>query len=232
MTRPKLISMSLWGSDPLYIGGFVENARLASVVYPGWRLRVYADSEALEALLERGFEPDAEGRWRQPRHPEAGEFEVVVRSADRSDSEGLFWRFEPADDASIERVIVRDADSRLNAREATAVQAWIDSGLTLHLMRDHQDHAGWPVMGGMWGIVGGTVRLRRLMEECPHPREKLSDQYFLAHALRDYWLPDGRRANDCLQHVRDGLPRPYGGEAFPPHPAYDGFVGEIVGVQA
>ncbi len=37
---------------------------------------------------------------------------------------GMFWRFLVADDPQVDRFIVRDSDSRLNARDAYAVAEW------------------------------------------------------------------------------------------------------------
>ena len=66
-------------------------------------------------------------------------------------------------------VLVRDLDSRLSAREATAVADWLnDTQFAVHVMRsiltiswsriqiivfllrDHPSHS-WPMLGGMWG---------------------------------------------------------------------------------
>ncbi|HPC77997.1 MAG TPA: hypothetical protein PK811_06665, partial [bacterium] len=44
----------------------------------------------------------------------------------------------------------RDTDSRLNPREADAVEEWIESGKSFHIMRDHPQH-NVPICGGMWG---------------------------------------------------------------------------------
>ncbi len=71
----------------------------------------------------------------------------------RSDGNyGLFWRFEPLKDDSIERFIVRDTDSRLNVREADAVKEWENSDLNFHIMRDHVQHKV-PICGGLWGAT-------------------------------------------------------------------------------
>jgi hypothetical protein len=40
---------------------------------------------------------------------------------------GMFWRFLVAEDDAVDRYIVRDSDSRLNAREAAAVAEWMAS---------------------------------------------------------------------------------------------------------
>jgi len=58
----------------------------------------------------------------------------------------MLWRFSVAGDDSVDRYIVRDVDSRLNARERFAVEEWIVSGNPLHLMRDHPYHVA-PIMG-------------------------------------------------------------------------------------
>ena len=49
-------------------------------------------------------------------------------------------RFLVADDIFVDRFVVRDADSRPNAREWAAVQEWIESGYSAHIMRDHPAH--------------------------------------------------------------------------------------------
>lgn len=68
----------------------------------------------------------------------------------------MFWRFLVADDPDVERFIVRDSDSRLNAREAHAVAEWIASGKKIHTIRDHPNHDR-PLNGGLWGGVKGAV---------------------------------------------------------------------------
>ena len=44
----------------------------------------------------------------------------------------------------------RDLDSRVTAREEAAVQEWLESGVSLHSMRDHPKH-NVPLLGGGWG---------------------------------------------------------------------------------
>merc|ERR1712203_1143619 len=68
----------------------------------------------------------------------------------------MFWRFLVAADATVDRYIVRDSDSRLNPRERLAVEEWILPGLKIHSIRDHPNHDR-PLNGGMWGGVRGVV---------------------------------------------------------------------------
>ena len=59
--------------------------------------------------------------------------------------------YQVASDPSVDRYVVRDTDSRLNARERFAVEEWIQSGTAVHAMRDHPKHYPNPIMGGCWG---------------------------------------------------------------------------------
>ncbi len=65
----------------------------------------------------------------------------------------MFWRFLIADDLTVDRFLIRDADSRylftiaasihfdrFSMRELHAVNEWIASGKQLHVMRDHPYH--------------------------------------------------------------------------------------------
>jgi hypothetical protein len=70
---------------------------------------------------------------------------------------GMFYRFSVAGDPSVDRFIVRDTDSRLNARDRLAVEEWAQSGAAVHVLRDHVNHCGFPMNGGMWGGVRGAL---------------------------------------------------------------------------
>jgi hypothetical protein len=139
MATRNIISFALWGQDPFYNQGALENARLARLYYPGWTCRFYcaAGSSAARKLQDAGCEV------------------VTLEAAGRA---GLFWRFWPVDDPDVERCIFRDCDSRLNPREAAAVSEWVASGKVLHTMHDHEQHCLAPILGGMWGIRGGVLR--------------------------------------------------------------------------
>jgi hypothetical protein len=63
----------------------------------------------------------------------------------------MFWRFEASYDKDIDITIFRDTDSRLTLREKLAVDEWLKSDKTFHIMRDHPYH-NFPILGGMWGV--------------------------------------------------------------------------------
>ena len=137
----KVISFSLWGNKPMYTVGAVRNAELAKKLYTDWEVRFYCGSsvpqETIDALRIKGA--------------------VVVLMQEPGDWRGMFWRFLPASELDVEAMISRDTDSRLSSREAAAVEAWLTSGKSFHIMRDHPAH-GVPMLGGMWGVRGGKIK--------------------------------------------------------------------------
>lgn len=138
----KAISYSLFGAAPIYLQGALRNAELAPKFYPGWIPIFYCEKESVPTqivtgLLERGARLRPYSRLEYPN--------------------GMFKRFCIADDPAVERFIVRDVDSRPSQREANAVNAWIESGLNFHVIRDHPFHAV-KMLGGLWGGKGGVLK--------------------------------------------------------------------------
>lgn len=162
-----LISFSLWGDNPLYLTGILENLKLAPKVYPGSSVRVYHDSTVPYSSLVQMIELGAD----------------TVRMERTGAWSGLFWRFLPASDSSVDTFIVRDADSRLNTREAAAVKEWLDSDKDFHCMRDNWQHTV-PIMGGMWGCRKGVVaNMDTLINKWNDKAAKGTDQDFLQWAV-------------------------------------------------
>lgn len=62
----------------------------------------------------------------------------------------MVWRFFPIGDPTVDIFMVRDIDSAVVTRGASAVKQWLESDKIFHTMRDHPDHNAW-VMGGLWG---------------------------------------------------------------------------------
>jgi tetratricopeptide (TPR) repeat protein len=186
----------------MYWVGAVANAQLHHSIYPGWQLRFYTDTENTftQKLNEYGCE--------------------VKIMENLGGFHGTFWRFLPASERGLDAIIVRDADSLLNVREAAAVAAWLESGKAAHVMRDFPHHLSWPMLGGMWGVRGGIITdIEDKIRTWGRWQEKHADQHFLQRII---WP---LVANDCLQHTR-GHSR-WGGEPFPAHGPCDcDYVGE------
>lgn len=148
----KYISYSLWGDNELYNIGIVKNAQQVPEIYSGWQMIVYHDNSVPKETL-RVLE----------------DLNVKLVNVD-GHTHGMFWRFFASDLVDCEYAIFRDGDSRLSVREKMAVDEWIESGKTIHVMRDHPAHQipygnnGLGILGGMWGIKGNTIPMKESVE--------------------------------------------------------------------
>jgi hypothetical protein len=146
------VSFSLWGDNPTYNVGAIRNAELMNIIYPEWKMILYYDSSVpYETILK------------------LKKYDCILTKVDDFEY-GCFWRFFASDLDDCELVIFRDADSRINLRERAAVYEWIESGKTLHVMRDHPYH-GIPagnnslgILAGMWGIRGKQLPLTEMIK--------------------------------------------------------------------
>jgi len=142
------ISFSLWGNNPIYNVGAIRNAQLCEQIYPNWKMILYYDESVPDDTLIK-----------------LKELGVTTIDMSHSDIHGSFWRFLAADLPDSKFVIFRDTDSRISDREKYAVINWIESGKTIHIMRDHPYHycpAGsvpLSILAGMWGIKGNKVNM-------------------------------------------------------------------------
>lgn len=162
----KVISYSLWGNNPKYVIGAIENAKQAPEYYPGWDTRFYVgkntDSSVIHHLSRIGSHVD-----------------IRVMPDENPSWSGMFWRFYPIDEPDT-IFISRDCDSRLSEREFAAVQQWLDSDKTYHIMRDHPAH-DIEILGGMWGAKPKSGR---------KPVKDLIDLWLTTKAKKDYWQVD------------------------------------------
>ena len=74
----------------------------------------------------------------------------LAHLGDLSSVDGELWRFVPLVDPQVSVMVSRDLDSRLTAREQAAVEDWLETGLTFHVMRDNPHH-GAVILAGMFG---------------------------------------------------------------------------------
>lgn len=178
MNNHCVISFALWGSDPKYLKGFRANIALARRYYPGWGIVLYYYDVPKDYI-------------NSVQLPLLGCYDFSG-TTNTNGCYGLYLRFTPASCNTIDRFVVRDADSRINAREADAVQEWIESGKGFHCMRDHRAHRK-PIMGGMWGMTKGCVpnfgdMMFDWVVKCKHKKHKRgryfkTDQRFLAEKI-------------------------------------------------
>jgi hypothetical protein len=145
----KIISFSLWGHCKTYLCGALQNAKLAKTLFPGWVCSFYCD-------------PNIPARIFKDLEALGAEIELKGISAEYS---GLFWRYEPMNDPECERLIVRDADSRLTPRDAWCVGKWIESGQPFHIIRDEEGH-NIEILGATWGCIPSFIpNFQELLDE-------------------------------------------------------------------
>lgn len=192
--RRDVISFSLWGDQPRYLRGTLRNVLLAPDIYPGWTVQLHVDPSVpddFRLLIQRlGAE-------------------VVLHPAGQPLRKKLCWRFAAANDPTVGRFLVRDADAVISTREALAVLQWVESGRHFHVMRDWWSHTDL-MLAGMWGGVAGVLpdlgalldAYRSTSAETPN-----IDQWFLRDRV---W---GMVSRSCLVH--DRCFQPDGAQAFP-----------------
>ena len=144
----RILCFSLWGTNDKYTIGAIENAKLAKIIYPDWKCKFYVGNDVTQdtelELLKHG---------------------CIIEKMDDTGLIGLFWRFYGMGD-DVECFMSRDADSRLNLREKAAVDEWIDSGKSFHIMKDHKCHQNNKIMGGMFGCKGGMFKnIKNMIDE-------------------------------------------------------------------
>jgi hypothetical protein len=156
----KVVSFSLWGSNPKYCVGAVKNAELLSKVYPGWEGWFYCGTDVPQHIIRQLEELNAR----------------IIMVNEPNDWAASLWRFKAISDSKVDVMISRDADSRINKREAEAVEEWMQSNKMFHIMRDHPAHA-IEIMAGMWGVKAPLLR----------NMNKLIDDYT---RMGDFWQVD------------------------------------------
>jgi len=183
----KLITFSVWGQDETYLQGALENAKLAQEIYPGWTCRFYVCSSTYWM----------KHKWVQ-KLLEFDNVSVVLRETTPSYCNGSFWRFEPMNEEGIDVMISRDTDSRLSLREKAAVDEWLESPFSFHVMRDHPYHNSYPILAGLFGIKKGKIQniqdLILKWDMRTFEREYHNDQDFLATVV------GALIEEDCMGH--------------------------------
>jgi hypothetical protein len=164
----RVISFGLYGRNPKYTQGAIRNAELAAKYFPGWECRFYVTSDVPADVFAELTKLEAD-----IKHIPDGLGYVA----------GMFWRFLVASDPSVDRFLIRDSDSRLNARDAIAVQEWILSHRKVHIERDHVNHC-LPMNGGMWGGTKNAIpNMEQLINEWDNRDEYGADLNFLEQII-------------------------------------------------
>ena len=131
----KIVSFSLYGDNPKYFVGAIENARTIQQSMPGWTARFYCGVSISKTLIEELEQLGAQTR---------------IQASDWHPN-GMFWRYMPIGESRITHIAFRDTDSRLSERDLESINKWLESMKWAHIIRDHPFHQT-PILGGLWGI--------------------------------------------------------------------------------
>jgi hypothetical protein len=199
-----VISFSLYGSNPLYTLGAIENVKLAPIIYPGWYVYIFANNIPTNIRAEL------------KKYPHCKIIDIVSKYDYKEIiAKCTFWRYYPLYDPSIGYCIYRDCDSRLNMKEKYAVDEWIASGKDYHLIYDHPQHTT-EVMGGMWGSKGGIIpNIKTLLykyfkkNDIYYKYSRRCDQLFLKHVIYPTFIYKSYIAHGnekwCQYHINKGI---------------------------
>ena len=194
------ISYSLFGNDLRYLDGLFMALHQNRELYPNWLNIVYCDRSI----------PD-DWKVKLKNSPAVIEWRDLINQWD-----GLYWRFEVFDREDCELALIRDADSPSTKREADFVDAWIQSGKVLHIIRDHPSH-GWAINAGMWGFRGSIpFSMKRAIHAWEWKDAKSGDQHFLRRKVYNKYY------SDSLVHTSSVA---FTGEDFIKVDAVEDFVG-------
>ena len=193
----KVVSYSLFGNSERYTDGALANAKLMSMVYPGWVMRVYYDSTVPGSILD-SLRNEAV-------------VELVLVDSIQAPAK-MAWRFLPIQDETVSAFISRDVDSRLSSRERAAVAEWENSSMPFHVMRDHPSHSNFHISGGMWGFQRRNsevhVNISQLIDEMQSPSEYLQDMNMLNEHIWPIMQTHGVMVHDSFSCDRTAT-RPF-----------------------
>jgi hypothetical protein len=134
-----VFSFTLYGSNPKYVQGMIENVNRIHTEFPTWYIYIYYfDIPAWAETLLRS----------SPN--------VKMIPAEFHDIRARMERYYPIDDPDVTVMIVRDSDSRVHERDVWCIRQFIESDKVLHIVRDHPHH-NWRIMSGLWGLKKAGV---------------------------------------------------------------------------
>ena len=146
-----------------YSQGFIQQIKLAKILYPNWKIKLYISSKLKNDHFYQEFS-------------HSNDIDIIWKDESGTDHYGHFWRFLVADDVQCDRWIVRDVDCRFTIREMQAVHEWINSGKSFHIMRDHELHDG-EILAGLFGGTSRSLNGKKMLE--------LIQEYLTKHENKD-----------------------------------------------
>jgi hypothetical protein len=123
----KVFSFCLYGTQPHYYIGLLDNIDLIQKYYPDFSIYVYLG--------------ECDPSWVLPDS-------VTVVHTGKAGPINMLFRYKPLQFAEIG--FVRDADSRITERDRWCIDEFLKSNYSYHIIRDHVWHKS-KIMGGLFG---------------------------------------------------------------------------------
>jgi hypothetical protein len=143
----RVISFSVYGTKLRYLVGAIKNAILALRYFPSFEVWFYVGA-SVPSWLRSSLELFSHVK--------------VINMNSPEDHTAKLWRFHAFSSPDVELVLVRDVDSRLNARDAASVNDFLSSGLDFHITVDHVGHRNFLITACCFA---GKARLLRDMSD-------------------------------------------------------------------
>lgn len=163
------VAFCLYGNNPKYLDGMLQNAWLMPRIYPGWECHCWTGNDVPPAYVT--------ALWKTG---------VTVHPMEFGWRQRMFYRLIIHDIPGVERYLIRDADSRISMRERRCVDEWMRSDRILHTIHDHPYHIR-PIQGGMFGVWRGPFQSTPMCELIggvwPMADTWGRDEEFLEHEL-------------------------------------------------
>ncbi len=189
-----VVSFCLWGTNPHYLNGAESALESVHTLYPDWESWIYiaedVPNESIARLTEKASRVIrmTRGHGRKLRNSATTQFQF----------EPAFWRFLPASDPSVSKLLVRDSDSPVTPREVAAVNEWLASGKGFHIMRDHPKHE-YPILAGLWGTDTALLRdIDQLIRKWNRFDYYGCDQTFLAKIIYPHVRKHAYIHSECI----------------------------------
>jgi len=135
MAPAKVVSVSLFGSKGKYLRGAEKLAISIKSNLPGWSL-VFFVGKSVPTKIKKSL---------------TAKNATLILVDEPENLSASAWRFRIWELGNPEYVLFRDSDSIVSSREAQAVTQWIESGVPVHIIRDHPFHSS-EKMAGLWGL--------------------------------------------------------------------------------
>jgi len=166
----RAFSFCLYGDRDKYCLGMIENLKIIAEHFPDWFVFIYHAPDVPPHIISRLQEFSR----------------VLLKPTGVLGPINMIHRFFAIDEGAVDTMLVRDADSRIHARDRWSIRAWLDNPKKAHIIRDHPYHAA-AIMGGMWGLKKGLLSqsMRSIFESYRnhHKNAHGEDQYFLARVV-------------------------------------------------